>query len=302
MALHQKKFIDLHLHTTCSDGEQSVEEVIDAALQTGLHAIALTDHNCFAIHEPRTVRGMEVIPGCEFSVYYHTKKGVKKEIHIIGLFFDGVNQEMQHFFDGLDRLAYVRAIIEKLNSLGLDITLSEVLDAFPDSKQFGRTLISQVLIQKGFAKNKTDAFDHWIGNYSPHYLDPTEYMNYADMDACVKAIISTGGLPVLAHPYHYHMEDGEVEDLIRSFRSISDAPMGMEVYYWKYVKSSPQLVKTLEKLAVKYSLLPSAASDRHKVDFPFMKGKYTLLEDMRKSLSANCLSSKSFLPDSSSAD
>ncbi len=280
----EKRYIDLHCHTTCSDGEQTVSEVIDAAYKQGMKAIALTDHNCFAIYEPRREKDMSIIPGCEFSVKYTAKNGKNKEIHIIGLFFDGADPALNSLFEGIDKLAYVKAILRQLEDLGMHITLEEIRNRFPDAEHIGRQQIAALLVSKGYAKDITDAFDSWIGNFSPYYLDPIDFVTYVPMEKCVRAITEANGLAILAHPFHYRMNDAEVEELIRDFRRISDGPMGIEVYYWKYIQKNMRLVKYLEEKAVKYDLLPSAASDRHHADLPFVEGDPLLLENMIKAM------------------
>lgn len=272
-------YIDLHLHTSMSDGAQTVDEVISEAQNAGLKAIAITDHNCFAIDSPCYVGNLEVIPGCEFSTHYHTLTGRKVEIHIVGLFFHGVDRRLNHVFSGIDKDAYVKAILKKLGTLGIQVSLEELHQRFPDANQLGRTQIADVLVEKGHGYDRDNAMDLWIGNYSKYYLNPVDYTSYIKMGECVKKIAESGGLPILAHPYHYRFSDMEIEQLVRDFRKSTDSPLGIEVYYQKYEEEK---VSYLKKLADGYHLLPSASSDRHKADGAFAKGDYFLLENMKK--------------------
>ena len=275
----KKRYIDLHLHTSMSDGAQTLDEVIRAARNEGLDAIAITDHNYFAIDSPSRAGNLEVIPGCEFSTDYHTKAGRKVEIHIVGLFFHGIDRRLNDIFSGVDKDDYVKAILKKLGTLGIAISLEELRRKFPDAHQLGRTQIADLLVEKGYGSDRDNAMDLWIGNYSKHYLNPVDYTSYIKMDECVKRIAESGGLHVLAHPYHYRFSDGEIEQLVKTFRDSTDRPLGMEVYYQKY---DEEKVGFLKALADSYHLLPSAGSDRHKADAPFAKGEYSLLEDMKR--------------------
>lgn len=240
-------------------------------------AIAVTDHNYFSVKEPQTIQGVEIIPGCEFSTS-HTILGKKIEIHIVGLFFGGVNKEMESVFDGFDRDAYIKAVIEKLNSLGVDITLEELTGEDCIYKHLGRPQLADRLAEKGYALNRADAMDKWIGNFSPHYLNPVDYVEYMDMKECVRKIIKCNGFPILAHPYHYKFSNEEIEQLAAEYRAITDEPLGMEVYYKKYSKEQ---VEYLEYLSEKYHLLPSASSDGHCSTQSFARGEYSLLTQMK---------------------
>lgn len=275
----KKRYIDLHLHTSMSDGAQTLDEVIRAAQDAGLEAIAITDHNCFAIYSPRRAGNLELIPGCEFSTSYRTRAGRKVEIHIVGLFFNGIDRGLNDVFSDIDRDAYIKAIIEKLGTLGITISLEELRQKFPNARQLGRTQIADLLVEKGYGYDRDNAMDLWIGNRSKHYLNPADCVSYIKMEECVRRIAESGGLPVLAHPYHYRFSDAEIEQLVKDFRNASDHPLGIEVYYQKYGEDK---IEFLEKLSDKYHLLPSASSDRHKADAPFAKGEYSLLENMKK--------------------
>lgn len=277
----KKRYIDLHLHTSMSDGAQTLDDVIRAAQDEGLDAIAITDHNYFTIYSPRQAGNLELIPGCEFSTAYQTEAGRKVEIHIVGLFFNGIDRRLNDVFSSIDKDAYVKAILKKLGTLGIVISLEELRQRFPDAHQLGRTQIADLLVEKGYGYDRDNAMDLWIGNHSKHYLNPADCVSYIKMGECVQKIAESGGLPVLAHPYHYRFSDAEIEQLVKEFRNATNRPLGIEVYYQKY---GEEKVSFLEKLSEKYHLLPSASSDRHKAEAPFAKGEYSLLEDMKKKI------------------
>ncbi len=273
--------IDLHIHTTSSDGTRSIEETIMDAMDAGLAHIAITDHNQFAIKEPIVYQGLEIIPGAEFSAAYFTESGRLLEVHVIGLFFEGVPNALWQIFKKvpLQRKNYLDAIITKLNHLGISISYEELCNTFPDSNQIGRRHVAEILVKKKYADSVTDAFDRLIGNRSPYWVDSTKYMKYMPLKTCVEKICENGGIPVLAHPYHYHCTDEEVRKLITDFKSLAkENPAGMEVYYSKY---DDERRKALLKMAEEFMLYPSAASDRHAVKDPFLKGNEELLETMK---------------------
>ena len=273
--------IDLHIHTTCSDGTRTVQETMLDAKEFGLAHIAVTDHNQFSITEPVNFQGMEVIPGAEFSAAYSTEAGRLLEVHVIGLFFEGVPKALHQIFKKipLQRKQYLDAIITKLNYLGIPISYEELCYEFPDSNQIGRRHIAEILVKKKFADSITDAFDRLIGNRSPYWVDSTKYMRYMPLETCVRQICENGGFPILAHPYHYHCTEEEVLKLIKDFRSFAgQGAAGIEVFYSKYNENQR---RELEKIAKKYQLYPSAASDRHAQKDKFERGEDILLEAMK---------------------
>lgn len=274
--------IDLHIHTTSSDGTRTVDETILDALAFGLTHIAITDHNQFAILEPINSQGIEIIPGAEFSAAYRTESGRLLEVHVVGLFFEGVPKSLHQIFKKipLQRKQYLDAIITRLNHLGISISYEELCNTFPDSNQIGRRHIAEILVKKRYADSITDAFDRMIGNRSPYWVDSTKYMKYMPLEKCVRQICENGGFPILAHPYHYHCTENEVLKIIEDFKNATGVfPAGMEVYYSKYGEEERA---NLLKIAEQYQLYPSAASDRHAVKDRFEQGDERLLEAMKK--------------------
>lgn len=275
--------VDLHLHTTNSDGDYTPDEVLRLAAKEGLRVIAMTDHNKFSLVEPVTVSvsqcesseqwDLTMIPGCEFSVSYPVPawNGETTEIHVIGLFPDAVDpNEFADIFADLDegKQQYVRAILKQLNERGIEITLDEVEAADKRTGHSGRHKIADVLIQKGYAKDMDDAFDRHIGNFSPFYIPATRYIHYAPMDEVVRQIRASGGLPILVHPYGYALDESEMERLISDFKVAAGRVAGMEVYYEHYIRN-PERMAFLKKMAEQYELFATVASDRHRVGQPF---------------------------------
>lgn len=282
MANKMKKNMDLHIHTTCSDGELTVEQVVAEAKEDGMSAIALTDHNCFAIQNPIHEEELEVIPGTEFSTIYAPFGREKKEVHIVGLFFDGVSDSLIKKSEKIDKFAYEKVIIKKLNSLGIEITMEEILAKNTISSQCNRYLIADVLVDKGYAADRDDAMDRWIGNYSPYYINPGEQVAYMSMKECVD-MFRRDGLPVLAHPFHYHYTKEQVEELAAYYRSLSDGSLAIEIYYRNY---SVEQIQYLEYLADKYRFLRSGGSDRHEGRQRFKRVDHIWLMQMKEAMKA----------------
>jgi hypothetical protein len=267
-----KERIDLHLHSSNSDGNDTVSDILRMAADEGLKVIAITDHNKVSISECMKVGDMTVIPGCEFSAMYQAPtKEDATEIHIVGLFPDGVDPAA---FDGLfehiasGKRAYIRAILEQLESLNIHVDMKEVEAVQRYEGHTGRHQIASVLIDKGYAKDLDDAFDHYIGNFSPYYIPSTRYIRYAPLDVVVRQIKKYGGIPILAHPYGYRLDENEIEQLISVFQEMAGDIGGLEVYYERYINDLERM-EFLHSMARKYNLLPSVASDRHREPQPF---------------------------------
>ena len=293
-----KHLIDFHLHSDNSDGEQSAEEVIKLAKEQGLSVIAITDHNTFTHTVPYWSEGMLVIPGAELSAdYYVPGWGESTEVHIISIFPDGVNPE--NFKNllaevNIGKETYVKAILSDLETRGIHITMDEVKNVDRKTKSIGRHGIAKVLVAKEFEEDIDSAFDHQIGNFSPYYIPATRYIHYASMKDIVCQVIKSGGIPILAHPYGYSMDEIEIEQLIADFAvaaNLGDLNIvgtnftaGMEVYYERYL-GNEQRMSFLKRMQKKYRLLASAGSDRHREGQPFCSGgQYELYEIMVLSL------------------
>ena len=170
--------------------------------------------------------------------------------------------------------------------------MDEVIAAKGKGKHLGRHDIARVLIQKGIEKDIEDAFDHQIGNFSPYYIPSTRYIHYAALKDIIHQVIKNGGIPPLAHPYGYSMNEVEIEQLIEEYSwvvrqecseqyGITDTmPAGLEVFYERYL-SDQECMKFLKRMQKKYGLLASAGGDRHRDGQPFCSGgDFELLEVM----------------------
>lgn len=258
--------VDFHLHSCNSDGENTVEEICNLASKQGLEVIAITDHNKLTLTNPLRTDTLLVVPGVEFSTTYKMDNDITKEIHIIGLFPDGVDTHaFDEIFKNIDvgKEAYVKAVLADLKGRGINISIDEVRAVTPKGKMPGRHQIGQVLINKGYSTSMEDAFDNHIGNFSPYYIPTTKYIKYAQLETVVKQIKRAHGIPILCHVYGYNFPlEIQIEELIKRFKQCAGDIAAIEVYYERYLNSTEKM-EFLKSMAKKYHLLESAGSDRH---------------------------------------
>jgi 3',5'-nucleoside bisphosphate phosphatase len=246
--------IDLHCHSTFSDGSLTPEQLIDEAAQIGLTALALTDHDTTA-GLPRFLaaaadKPVRAVPGVELSV--DCSSGV---MHMLGYWMDLSNPEllrqMEWIRDG--RTMRNRSMLEKLNALGFAMTWDEVA-ACAGEDVVGRPHFGQVMIQKGYAKDKNEAFDKWLGDGKPGYADRPRLT----AEVAVALIRQAGGVAVLAHPFTLHVSKETMEALFAELAGVGLG--GVECYYSEH---SADLTKEYLAMAKKANLVPTGGSDFH---------------------------------------
>ena len=272
--------VDLHVHSNKSDGNFTPSELVDYAVEKGLHAFALTDHDTTeGLDEAiaaATGKEIEVIPGIEFSTEYEGK-----DIHIVGLYIDHKSEvfskQIQAFVDS--RTLRNRKMCANLQSAGIDISYEKLLAAFPDAV-ITRAHYAKYLLDHGAVNSMPEAFDKYLGDHTRYFV-PREKVT--PMQA-VKLILDAGGIPVLAHPTLYHMSDKRLELLLYRLKEAGLA--AMECIYSTYTPSEERQMK---KLADKYGLLPSGGSDFHgttkpKLDLAVGYGNLTVSEEILTNL------------------
>lgn len=248
------KTVDLHVHSTRSDGSFSPTELVHYAVKKGLSAFALTDHDTTeGISEAvRAAEGLplEVIPGIEFSTEYEGK-----DIHIVGLYIDYEGEEFQKYIKDFQdsRDLRNRKMCEKLREHGADIRYEELTAEYPDAI-LTRAHYAKMLLKKGYVKSMAEAFDRYIGDRAPCFL-PREKVTPSQ---AVGLILRSGGVPVLAHPVLYRMSDERLEKLVQTLKK--DGLAAIEAIYSTYSAGEERQIR---KLAEKYSLLISGGSDFH---------------------------------------
>lgn len=272
--------VDLHVHSNKSDGSFTPSELVDYAVEKGLHAFALTDHDTTeGLDEAiaaATGKEIEVIPGIEFSTEYEGK-----DIHIVGLYIDHKSEvfskQIQAFVDS--RTLRNRKMCANLQSAGIDISYEKLLAAFPGAV-ITRAHYAKYLLDHGAVNSMPEAFDKYLGDHTRYFV-PREKVT--PMQA-VKLILDAGGIPVLAHPTLYHMSDKRLELLLYRLKEAGLA--AMECIYSTYTPSEERQMK---KLADKYGLLPSGGSDFHgttkpKLDLAVGYGNLTVPEEILTNL------------------
>lgn len=275
------KFVDLHIHSTASDGSMTPTEIVRYAKKIGLVAIALTDHDTVdgieqAMEESKRV-GLEVVPGVEISLDYNT------EMHMLGYFFNDGYKKLEPLLKRfrIGREQRNPRIIEKLNTMGFDISNEEVI-AEAQGRVLARPHIASVMVKKGYVKTVAEAFDKYISNGKTAYvkrdsLTPKEG---------IRAIKEAGGLPVLAHPIHLKLDLEDMDILLSQL--VLKGLMGVETYY---VDNSREDTINFLKLAQKHNIIATGGSDFHgsfKPDIKMGEGRgnlqvpYVAFRDLRR--------------------
>lgn len=249
--------IDLHTHSTASDGTYTPAELAKLAKTIGLSAIALTDHDTIdglaEFQTAGTALGIETISGIEFAALYPNYH--RPEIHIVGLGFDETHPLLLERMKEIKESRHLRnqKMCEKLSSIGLHLTLEEVA-ANAGGEIITRAHFANVLLEKGYIKRKEDAFSRYISPGLPGYAE-REFLSPA---LCIQTIKDAGGVAILAHPTLYKLDLAQLEELCKEL--ISYGLDGIECQYATY---SPAETKAITALAKKLSLLPSGGSDFH---------------------------------------
>ena len=246
--------VDLHIHSTVSDGKFSPAEIVRKAAAAGLTTISLTDHDAVngipeALEEAKNFPGLRVIPGVEISTDV-----ALGEIHILGYFIDIANRAFEERLKKMrdSRFERARKMVAKLAGLGMPIEWNRVQE-LATGNTIGRPHIAQVLLEKGHVSEFKEAFDRYIGRDGPAYVE-RDKMTPAE---AVRLIIESGGLPVFAHPLTFPGYERMTGELTKAGLT------GIEVYY-KY--ATPGDINDVLLLSRKYDLIPTGGSDFHGID------------------------------------
>ncbi len=270
--------IDLHVHTTASDGTFSPSQIVKIASELKLKAIAITDHDTVdgieEALEAAKKENIEIIPGIEFSTEIYNES-----IHIVGLFVDYNNSKLKKLTYEILHAREIRAekIIEKVNNLNLGpkITIDEIKEVA--NGVIGRPHIAEVMVKKGYANSINLVFTKFLRRNGPAYvprfkLTPKEAIRFLRK---IKAI------PVLAHPGYISSEI----DLEKFIAELASEGLGaIEIYYPSHTKDN---IKKFKALVKKHNLLESGGSDYHGlIDEGSLIGSqkipYSVLVDMKQ--------------------
>ena len=257
------KPIDLHVHSNKSDGSNTPSELVSMAIEKGLSAFALTDHDtidgideALAYAKKLLQEGNEfvpkVIPGIELSTEYHGK-----DIHIVGLYINHHSpafcEQLTHFVNS--RIERNRKMCANLADAGIDISYEKLTAEFPDSV-LTRAHYAVYLVKYGYCLSKEDAFSQYLGDHTKYFV-PREKIT---PEMGVELILQAGGIPILAHPVLYRMSDSHLDELVSRLKTAG--LIGIEAIYATYNQAEE---RQMRKLAQKYDLCISGGSDYHGV-------------------------------------
>lgn len=248
------KLIDLHLHSTASDGSLTPTEVVKLAEKKGLTAIALTDHDTVSgIEEALAAAAdmeMEVIPGIEISCIYQ-----EKEIHILGLYIDPKNDALNTFLReaAAKRAARNQLILDAFNRDGFSITREDLLCGNPGTI-ITRAHFARALLARGYVSSVDQAFKKYLDSGRPYYRK-RETITPAEALGAIKA---AGGFSVLAHPCQYKFGWKGTEELILFLK-----PLGLRGLECFHSSNNQEESRKLRALAMKHGLACTGGSDFH---------------------------------------
>lgn len=254
-------YIDLHTHTTASDGTLTPRELVNLALESGLSAIAVTDHDTVegveAALEEGLALGLEVIPGVEISVDFI------KETHILGYLINPYNSNLQITLKKLREFRKKRnpLMVERLNQLGFAINLEEVQQE-AGGNVIGRPHIAKVLVNKGYVESIQEVFELYLAQGKPGYV-PKEKLTARE---AIRLIKDAEGVPVLAHPKLLQLSSRDLEEAIQHLVGLG--LRGIEAYYSSHSEEETQYYL---QLAERYNLLLTGGSDFHGSNKPEIK-------------------------------
>jgi hypothetical protein len=272
--------IDLHVHTTESDGTLTPKQIVEHAKQIGIEALAITDHDTVSGVKPAKqtgdLLGVEIIPGIEISVDYNG------EMHILGYYVDQTPLFMQKLEEfKITRESRNRKMIEKLQQRGFDISFQEVSD-ITEGVSMGRPHIAAILMKKGYVDSINTAFEKYIGNGKIAYIEREKVTPKEG----IEAILEAGGIPVLAHPKYLNLGNSELNNVLIELKGYG--LKGIEAYYSMNTSNETGIYL---RMAIKYNLVVTGGTDYHGANKPEIemgKGKgnmfldYGIIEALKK--------------------
>lgn len=278
------KKIDLHVHSTYSDGTFTPAELVHEAQKNGLSAMALTDHDTTSgiseAIQAASGTSLEIIPGVELSTDYSGQ-----EVHVVGLFIDSDHPDLISSLSEFQNARDQRneKMLSLLREEGFAITMEALIQENPDAV-ITRANIARYLVDHNQIGTISHVFEKYLGDDCPCYVARKKI---SPMEAC-RLICMAGGLPVLAHPVLYHMKPAELNRLIQNMKPAGLA--GIEALYSTYDRGDEAFIR---KTAEENGLLISGGSDFHGSNKPYIhlgtgRGNlfipYSILEKMKQQL------------------
>jgi len=251
--------IDLHTHSTISDGTLTPNEIFESAVQNNLEVISITDHDTIdALNDITNIpENLIFIKGVEISAEF------PKTLHILGYDFDPSNEDLSKTLKELQDFRKKRnlKIQENMAKLGFHIS-SEELVTEAKGEIVGRPHFAKLMHKKGYVNSYQEAFDKYLAKGKLLYLNKKRL----EPQKAIELILNAGGIPVLAHPYQTKLNDDELELLIKELKEYG--LIGIEVFYSQHTRKQEQLYL---QFASKYNLLITAGSDFHGNNTPAIK-------------------------------
>lgn len=284
------KTIDLHVHSNYSDGSETTAHLVELAVNAGLSAFALTDHDTTkgytSLFEaanrhnaglPKSEQ-LEVLPGVEISAAYK-----RRDIHILGLLVDPYDDEFNALLKTAETERAERnlKLVKRLNEAGLNVDYDKIKETAQNSV-ITRAHFGRFLVETGIVKDIPTAFKKYLGDDTPFYIE----RKFTPPEEAINGILKVGGIPVLAHPMSYKLPAPELEALVD--RLISYGLKGIETFYSNHTKKEEIYVSAL---AARKGLLKTGGSDFHgkpkpQISIGIGRGNlripYEILENLRK--------------------
>jgi predicted metal-dependent phosphoesterase TrpH len=258
---NKRSGIDLHIHSTASDGSLQPSEILSMAQELNLSAISITDHDTIDGLKEAIEYGippsLKVLTGVEISVSPPDGFSLSGSMHILGYGFAPDDPLLNQ---ALEKLRFSREnrnpkIIERLNELGMKISMEEVIRDLHVRGQLGRPHIASFMVKRSFSASIDDAFKKYLGNGKPAYVDKYRL----DCATAVEIIRGAGGIPVLAHPKMLPLnDDSQLEALVIKLTQMG--LQGIEAYYPEH---HPDDTSRYVNLAKKHGLMMTGGTDFH---------------------------------------
>ncbi len=269
--------VDLHVHSVFSDGTDTPEVLARKAHEAGLRAFALTDHDSVEgiarVREAARVYDIEIVPGIELTAEFEGA-----EIHVLGYFVDLGNKVLLQRLDEIKQIRIERAnmMVDKLHGLGIELDRQRLF-AMTGGGTISRLHVARALVEQGKVASLWEAFNKYLGDHCPGYVLGFKL----NAEQAAGLISSSGGIPILAHPYILSRDDLLPKLVDKGIR-------GLEVFYPEH---SASLVKKYQRFCRQHDLLMSGGSDYHgeakpDVKLGVMKVPYSIVETLRSACPA----------------
>lgn len=273
--------IDLHIHTTASDGTDTPAQAVEKAKKLGLAAIAVTDHDSAAgvpeAMEAGAMLGLEVVPGVELSTDWRGHRA-----HLLGYYIDPVSPALEPALNWAvtERVERNEKIVALFQKDGFDISIPELEKEFPGAV-LGRPHMAEHLLRKGYVSSVKEAFDRYLADGMPYFLPKGRI----GLERAVDLIRRSGGVAVLAHPLQYGHDKKTLEEFLED--GVRFGVSGLEAVYSQH---SPEDEALVRGYAQRLGLCVTGGSDYHGTRKPglemgsgygFMEADYSLLEGLR---------------------